>query len=688
MQKFFMIFIAIIFTLSISRSYSADYWQRLDGPNGGNVNCLVSSPTQYVFAGSPADGIYRKFNSSNTWESCSLGLDGLNISAMLASSDGILYASVYGTGIYKSTNNGDNWIKCFILPQNNLIKAMAFNKKGDIIAKAPGAGIIRSTDAGKSWDTINTGFGNNQVSALAACPDGILYAGTNIGVFSSVDNGDTWQMCDTVNMKSKVIRSLAVTSNGWIYAGTASQISRSQDSGKSFQAIMNGIYDTSINTILTTNDSLMFIGTSINTYSTSNYGDKWNMFPYNINLYNVISWTLDSSGNIYSGNTYQGLFLSKDKGINWELINNGYSHPGLLKIIPYVVDIIAGSNSRILYQFTNNAWNLAMFGQQVTGLGISPQGDIFIGTMKNGTIRSLDKGKTFEPCPSSDNYDISTFLFDSNKTIYGCKGANENGAGITVTKDYGVLWVKADSGLGHQPVYGIAYDKNKRIAALTDTGFFYLANGSDKWIYENTFPRHQRVSSLIIFGSTYVVGTDTMGVMVSDDNGVTWNNPLHVSRVVAIARNIYGQIFAATATKGIYQSDDNAKTFVILPDLPIQSTVTDIRCTDKNYLLVASDRGAFKSTIKTDIGKTDNQNVIPKIRFINHNESVDIINESNEEYLSIDLYNLFGQNLKHIEGYDNYKMNINFSEFYSGVYLLVVKEKGKILTSEKVQVVK
>ena len=56
------------------------------------------------------------------------------------------------------------------------------------------ADLYRSKDAGATWESASRGLTNSFVSALALHPKDpkILYAGTNSGVFKTIDGGRHW----------------------------------------------------------------------------------------------------------------------------------------------------------------------------------------------------------------------------------------------------------------------------------------------------------------------------------------------------------------------------------------------------------------------------------------------------------------------------------------------------------------
>ena len=57
-----------------------------------------------------------------------------------------------------------------------------------------GAGIWRSSDAGTTWDVLPATQNSNYyyTQKMAADPEGGVYAGTDAGLFKTIDHGDTW----------------------------------------------------------------------------------------------------------------------------------------------------------------------------------------------------------------------------------------------------------------------------------------------------------------------------------------------------------------------------------------------------------------------------------------------------------------------------------------------------------------
>ena len=82
--------------------------------------------------------------------------------------------------------------------------------------------VVRSSNAGKTWEYFfNNGLTNKFISSLI-CNDNILIAGTNKGVFRSLNNGVTWNKWD-YGMGSTSVFKLYFHKN-YVWAATSSGI--------------------------------------------------------------------------------------------------------------------------------------------------------------------------------------------------------------------------------------------------------------------------------------------------------------------------------------------------------------------------------------------------------------------------------------------------------------------------------
>lgn len=695
--------IAILIIINLCEMFADDSWTRLDGPYGGQVNCFAFKNNQYMFAGSNVEGIYRSSNNGDNWEPCSSGLDGLNITALAIAPDGKIYASVSGQGLYSSDDNGNSWVKKYSYP-GSVIKAMVITKKGDIFIKTATYGLKRSHDCGNTWDSLGVDSGNLTISAIAESRDGRLFASVVNGkyIYMSSDNGDSWIKSDSMNVKGRNISSFAFTSGGYIFAGSSNKVIKSKDNGMTWDTLYSNLYNNTSNALMVIQDTILLLGTSQPAYYITENTEEWRSINFSVNtMTNVQCWALDSAGNIYAGNTSLGIFrttINDNWGSGlWVEKSKGYSYLSLVTLQPYHDQIFTGSQNRIVFQYINNEWQSILNLESASCIAVSPRDDIFIGTVKNGISRITEGGTKLEEYPASFNYAISQFLFDGD-TIFASKWHNENVGTIAFSHNYGVNWFQCDSGMrlsgadytkNGRAVCGIAFDGAKNLVAqVVDSGFYRSTDRGMYWQKFGKFPVGWGPNAFLLFDSTYVVATAAHGIQVSTDDANTWTQTLNAQNVIAIERNKYGQIFAATSNSGIYFSNDNAQTFSKLPDFPFTITVSDIRVDEKNYILVSTSRGIFKYSQPTLVEGQSSQAVLKNISFRNHSNYVELLNNSFSENISCEVYDLFGRLVSKSEGLTGVAPIMDISGLNSGVYLLVAKISGRISGSETINIVK
>jgi len=148
---------------------------------------------------------------------------------------------------------GVNW--SFVGPDNigGLTRAIVIDNADNtrLYAASDGGGVLLSTNAGGTWEFKSDGWVNINIGSLAQDPDGRLYAGTGVGIYSrtpgggmyvSDDRGETWTLLTSTIPSSsnnewtyinRIVTSKAKNSQGTytVYAGTNRGLQVSVDKG-------------------------------------------------------------------------------------------------------------------------------------------------------------------------------------------------------------------------------------------------------------------------------------------------------------------------------------------------------------------------------------------------------------------------------------------------------------------------
>jgi hypothetical protein len=162
-----------------------------------SVNTIAFDPTNpdILFAGVGA-GIYKTENGAGSWIYILSGIGVADVAVDLYSPKTIYAAGIAGQNgkIIKSIDGGTSWVDIYTEPsKNNTVLSVQVSKTNSsvILAGLLSGELIRSTDAGRTWQATKD-FGD-KVIEIRFGPANTAYALTAArGLFKSVDLGITW----------------------------------------------------------------------------------------------------------------------------------------------------------------------------------------------------------------------------------------------------------------------------------------------------------------------------------------------------------------------------------------------------------------------------------------------------------------------------------------------------------------
>jgi ligand-binding sensor domain-containing protein len=272
-------------------------------------------------------------------------LDTFSIEALAVGSDGSILAGTCGNGIFRSMDRGESWISV----SKGCAVTFAIRDNGDIFATLQAGymgsnNLLRSMDNGATWKLLGAPANSITRCVFNAAGEifvsGLRHDESRGGIYRSVDNGDHWLK---IFPDSVSVNALAVNKEGVIFAGTGLGIVRSFDNGQTWRQINNGfrrgpyVYNIAINSI---NGDIFVVNAYDGIYRSSNNGDSWLLTGLTVPPIGgliTVSLAFNSMGYAFAGiELYStdplGVFYSTDNGINWSPFNSGLTNKIIIAI--------------------------------------------------------------------------------------------------------------------------------------------------------------------------------------------------------------------------------------------------------------------------------------------------------------------------------------------------------------------
>jgi ligand-binding sensor domain-containing protein len=388
--------------------------------------------------------------------------------------------------------------------------------------------IVLTWQANAQW--VQTGEPSGSVTRVLTAMGGALYAGTDDGVFLSVNNGNTWEASNAGLAKDTVV-SFAV-SNGTLFAGTLhSGAFASAGSAGSWTAANQGLpkdpldtnYYVQITDLAAAGGDL-YAGTfHAGVFTLRNGGLSWT--PASTGLGDPDVYSLAVSGNDLFAGTGPGggVFVSSDKGAIWTAVNNGLLYmPGMV----YSVNRLAASN-----------------------------GSLFAGTFSGGVYRTENNGEIWTGANNGLSANSVLSLHAHGADLFAGTGSN----GVFLSTDNGASWTEMGSGLpANEAVLCLCVSSNSLFAGVYRNG-----------VWRSPLPGTPAVPTGVAFGKF----SQGAAFGISSNTTVLRYTLAAASRVKVAYYDLEGRLVASQVDR----EQETGTFFLALPSLPEGFYVRDFR---------------------------------------------------------------------------------------------------------------
>lgn len=488
--------------------------------------------------------------------------------------------------------------------------------------KAPG-GFFKTTDGGASWKEIKE-LKNESIHSMTQSQfdPNTLLVGTTNGVWTSKNSGDDWQKISSGTMPVN-IDSLAVDprNGSTIYAGTWWRAYKTTDSGKNWRLIKDGMIDDSdvfAVTIDPRNNDHLISSACSGIYESVNGGERWAKIqgiPSQSRRTRDIVQHPSLPGTIYAATT-EGFWMSSNGGKSWMLTTQRNLEINSIAVHPSEPNrIFIGTNNYGVMVSNDGGRNFTPTNINFTSRFTStivPDSErpnrVYAATNNTTTgggffFISDDGGRSWQPTRSLDIARISPFAVIQDKVNPNLMYLGTN-VGIYRSLDRGNSWTimaapkvvpkkpvarrgakgKAAAPAPKPPVTAAvipkllpAFTEKVKLLVPTGDGKNGIFAGTEKGLYRSYDPSkgweridfapgmNENVFAVATSPGAIWVGTATSGVIVSRDDGKTWEKTSGAAEGIPVSsitvdpkkpNNIY-----VGTTQTLYLSRDNGRSW-------------------------------------------------------------------------------------------------------------------------------
>ncbi len=462
--------------------------------------------------------------------------------------------------------------------------------------------IILTTPSLAQW--IQTGGPNfGRVYSFCLTPTAIL-AGTDGGVFRSVDNGLTWKSTGL-----HVGWCEAILSYGSSILAAQAGVWKSTDDGRTWQHSNTGLDgEGSDPCALAVVDTVIFLGmrgSGGDLYCSTDLGATWNQAETGLADRTVQSFAVVGS-TLFAGTTGSGVYRTTNDGKNWSHASSGLTDENILTLAASGPNLFAGSGEGHVFQSTNNGGGWTQVGSGLPGasiqvLVVDGTGNLYAATSV-GVYKFGDNGTSWTA--------VNSGLMDTNIVSLAAVSSGDGTGGTTLlagtiisgiarSTDNGITWTS--SSLPASSVSAIGASATAVFADVDGAGLFKSSDNGATW----TPLGFQGVSinTFCSFGSSFFASGGTGGILRTTDDGATWighTGQGYGNSGFAASADGSGFLFAASPGNGVSVSTDSGASWTAvnngLSDLNVYGIAAAPPDTSATgYLFAATPSGVFVS---------------------------------------------------------------------------------------------
>lgn len=451
--------------------------------------------------------------------------------------------------------------------------------------------------------------------ALTANAPGVMYAGSNSGVYVTRDDGAHWALASQGLPDDSVITALAVLRDpNIVLAGTHVGIYRTRDGGASWTSVDPRLASQNVHAFLIDpqTPTTIYAATALTVLKSENAGETWSDVGADLKAVRV--WMLAASldgATLYAA-TDVGVYTSRERGTRWQLTSAGLPEAARPQsIVVTTRGLLVGTTQGIYRSRDGKTWS-AVGGELARAfarpLVNDPQDpDRVFALLPQGIAKTSDGGSTWNllPNPLRDLSVYALVLWDK-QTLYA-----GTARGVLKSADEGATWQTLNNGLVSAVVHQLLAlpGQPTLVFAATTSGLYRTADRGATWFESRGIadPYVLALASAPHAPDDVYAGTWTSALYLSRDRGANFTRvaenvgnraPISALALVHDAeKNLI--FFAGTLGNGLFTSGDGGKTWRAQTEgLNGVTRVTALVATPTNHLYAATERGLYRLTLE------------------------------------------------------------------------------------------
>jgi ligand-binding sensor domain-containing protein len=447
-------------------------------------------------------------------------------------------------------------------PYSGSIQLLTVDPSGNIFAATSG-GVYRSTDQGGNWQLLGIHLEYGSMFLLADSSDNIYTGNQTEGLYQSTNEGMSWEK---LNPNGSVY-SVAVLPVDRLCVGGLQTVSTSNDHGQTW--LTSQLTSLPLEVLSFTQDSSGNIYAGLQALSlppngpsygggvfiSSNGAKIWK--PDGMDSIGVVSMTADKNGKIFCLTDGNEIFSAPSQSSLWSTDKLGI--PNGANIITLLSDtlkeaVAVTDDGVFVYDDLLSDWKLVLSEislTTITSAYYDPKGTNYAGTEEDGI---------FSQEHSSSEW-LQSGIFPASITSVGSDEANDlfagTGDGVFEQDSKTGKWLRVSDGLERTTVYKLYYSTtSKRLYALTGEGAFYLPDNQNYWIPVISGTAYDFIESSS--GDKYIAtsGRIYKAVNSEDDWFPLFPIGFPLTTAYCLALDASNNLFAGTSRNGVFVSID------------------------------------------------------------------------------------------------------------------------------------